>query len=45
VGYEKLVCKEREKECMISGIRMVSGDYISINGQKGTVYKGTLPII
>ena len=45
VGYEKLVCKEREKECMISGIRMVSGDYISINGQKGTVYKGSLPII
>ena len=45
VGYEKLVCNEREKECMISGHRMVTGDYISINGQKGTVYKGCLPVV
>jgi len=44
VGCENLVCNEPEKECMLNGIKMVTGDYISINGQKGSVYKGAIKI-
>jgi len=44
VGCENLVCNEPEKECMLNGIKMVTGDYISINGQKGSVYKGPIKI-
>jgi pyruvate,orthophosphate dikinase len=44
VGCENLVCNESEKECMLNGVKMVTGDYISINGQKGSVYKGPLKI-
>ncbi|MBU8910164.1 MAG: pyruvate, phosphate dikinase [Desulfobacterales bacterium] len=42
VGCENLVCNEQEKECMLNGVKMVTGDYISINGQKGSVYKGAI---
>jgi len=44
VGCENLVCNEPAKECMLNGIRMTTGDYISINGQKGSVYKGEIKI-
>jgi pyruvate,orthophosphate dikinase len=44
VGCENLVCNEPEKECMLNGVKMVTGDYISINGQKGSVYKGAIKI-
>jgi pyruvate,orthophosphate dikinase len=44
VGCENLVCNEQEKECMLNGAKMVAGDYISINGQKGSVYKGAMEI-
>jgi len=44
VGCENLVCNEPAKECMLNGIRMTTGDYISINGQKGSVYKGAIKI-
>jgi len=44
VGCENLVCNEPAKECMLNGIRMTTGDYISINGQKGSVYKGIIKI-
>ncbi len=45
VGCENLVCNELKKECMLNGVRMVTGDYISINGHKGSVYKGAINII
>jgi len=44
VGCENLVCNEHKKECMLNGIKMVTGDYISVNGQKGSVYKGAIKI-
>ena len=44
VGCENLVCNEPKKECMINGIKMTTGDYISINGQKGSVYKGSIKL-
>ena len=42
VGCENLVCNEQEKECMLNGVKMVSGDRISINGRKGLVYRGAI---
>ncbi|MCK5163135.1 MAG: pyruvate, phosphate dikinase [Desulfobacula sp.] len=44
VGCENLVCNELEKECMLNGVKMITGDYISINGRKGSVYKGAIKI-
>ncbi len=44
VGCENLVCNEHKKKCMLNNIKMVSGDYISINGQRGSVYKGRIKV-
>ncbi len=44
VGCENLVCNEQEKECMLNDVRMVTGDHISMHGQKGSVYKGKMDI-
>ncbi|WP_291464105.1 PEP/pyruvate-binding domain-containing protein [Desulfobacula sp.] len=44
VGCENLVCNESEKKCMLNGVKMLTGDYISINGQKGSVYKGRIKV-
>jgi len=44
VGCENLVCNEHKKKCMLNELKMVTGDYISINGQKGSVYKGAIKI-
>jgi pyruvate,orthophosphate dikinase len=44
VGCENLVCNETEKHCLINGIKMTTGDHISIHGQKGSVYKGIINI-
>jgi len=44
VGCENLVCNEHKKKCMLNELKMVTGDYISINGQKGSVYKGEIKI-
>lgn len=44
VGCENLVCNEHKKRCMLNNIKMVSGDYISINGQEGSVYKGKIKV-
>lgn len=44
VGCENLVCNELKKECMLNGVRMTTGDYISINGQKGSVYNGAINV-
>ena len=44
VGCENLVCNEHKKKCMLNGVKMITGDYISINGQKGSVYKGAIKI-
>jgi pyruvate,orthophosphate dikinase len=44
VGCENLVCNEREKECTLDGVKMKVGDYISINGYKGSVYQGEIKV-
>ncbi len=44
VGCENLVCNEQKKVCMLNDIKMVSGDFISIHGQKGLVYKGRIEV-
>ncbi len=44
VGCENLICNEPKKRCMLNGVKMKTGDYISINGQKGSVYKGQIKI-
>jgi pyruvate,orthophosphate dikinase len=44
VGCENLICIEKEKKCRLNDIELRSGDYISINGQEGSVYKGLLKI-
>jgi pyruvate,orthophosphate dikinase len=44
VGCENLVCNEQEKECMLNDVKMVTGDHISIHGQKGSVYQGKIQI-
>jgi len=44
VGCENLICKESKKECMLNDVKMITGAYISIHGQKGTAYKGEITI-
>jgi pyruvate,orthophosphate dikinase len=44
VGCNNLVCKEREKTGEFDGVTVRSGDFISIDGQEGTVYEGKLDV-
>jgi pyruvate,orthophosphate dikinase len=44
VGCENLVCNEQEKTCRLDGVEMKVGDYISINGYKGSVYQGEIKV-
>jgi pyruvate,orthophosphate dikinase len=44
VGCENLVCNEREKKCKLDGVEMKVGDFISINGYKGSVYQGEIKV-
>ena len=44
VGLGDLLCDEKKKICRISDIVLNSGDYISINGQEGSVYQGLIKV-
>ena len=44
VGCDSLVCNESQKECYFDKKRIVSGDFISINGREGVVYKDRIRI-
>lgn len=44
VGCENLVCNEQDKVCALDGVKMNTGDYISINGHRGSVYQGKLSV-
>ena len=44
VGCDTLVCNEEKKECRFGEKRVVSGDFISINGREGRVYKDRIQI-
>ncbi len=44
VGCGGFVCKESEKIGIFDGVTLRSGDFISIDGQEGTVYQGRMTI-
>jgi pyruvate,orthophosphate dikinase len=44
VGCVNLDCNENEKYCLFNQLRINSGDYISIDGQEGSVYQGLIKV-
>jgi pyruvate,orthophosphate dikinase len=44
VGCGNLICDEKKKLCRINDVVLSSGDYISINGQEGSVYQGLIKV-
>jgi pyruvate,orthophosphate dikinase len=44
VGCGSMHCDERKKVCEFSSLRLVSGDYISIDGREGSVYRGKIEV-
>ncbi|UCD89322.1 MAG: pyruvate, phosphate dikinase, partial [Desulfobacterales bacterium] len=44
VGCGNLVCLEKEKRCLFDHAVFNSGDHLSIDGRKGTVYKGFVKV-
>ncbi len=44
VGYRNMVCNERKKECRFDDILLKTGDFISMDGHKGSVFKGKIDI-
>jgi len=42
VGCGNLICQETEKICWFNNVYLNAGDYISIDGSAGTVYRGVL---
>ncbi|MGD2270326.1 MAG: PEP/pyruvate-binding domain-containing protein [Desulfobacterales bacterium] len=44
VGCGDLICDEKEKNCYFNGVRVNSGDYISIDGEEGSVYLGRVRV-
>ena len=44
VGCGDLLCEEKEKSCLFRRNRLKSGDFISIDGQMGSVYRGRIKL-
>ena len=44
VGCGNLVCMEKEKKCFFDHVVFNSGDYLSVDGRKGTVYRGFMKV-
>jgi pyruvate,orthophosphate dikinase len=44
VGCANLVCMEKESLCSLDSINMKSGDWVSIDGQEGSIYSGSMEI-
>jgi pyruvate,orthophosphate dikinase len=44
VGCGNLVCDELEKNCTFNQVLVNSGDYISIDGQEGSVFSGLIKV-
>ena len=44
VGCGDLICDEKNSSCKLKDVVMKSGEYISIDGQEGSVYLGQLKI-
>ena len=43
-GCENLVCNEKDREIYFNQLRFHSGDFISIDGQEGSVFRGFLKV-
>ncbi len=44
VGCGNLICDEKEKKCRFNQVVLNSGEFISINGQEGSVYQGFIKV-
>jgi pyruvate,orthophosphate dikinase len=44
VGCGNLVCQEKEKRCLFGHVVFNSGDHLSIDGRKGSVYQGFVKV-
>ncbi len=44
VGCGELVCNEKKKECHINEVLIRSGDYLSIDGNQGSIYQGLMKV-
>jgi pyruvate,orthophosphate dikinase len=44
VGCGNLVCNERDKVAFFNHVKIKSGDFISIDGQEGSVYQGRVKV-
>ena len=44
VGCGDMVCNEGEKTCDFTRAKLMSGDFISMDGQEGSVYRGLLSV-
>ena len=44
VGCGNLVCDEKEKSCRFNEAHFKSGDYLSIDGREGSVYRGLIKV-
>jgi pyruvate, orthophosphate dikinase len=44
VGCANLTCMEKESSCTIDQVRLRSGEWVSIDGRKGTIYSGKMKI-
>jgi pyruvate,orthophosphate dikinase len=45
VGLSDLLCNEKGSSCSMGGARFLAGDWLSIDGQAGSVYAGQMNII
>jgi pyruvate, orthophosphate dikinase len=44
VGCEALICNEKDRVSTINRVLIKSGEFISIDGQEGTIYRGKLSL-
>ena len=44
VGCANLICMEKESSCSLDHVRLTAGDWISIDGLKGSIYSGRMEI-
>ncbi|MBW2028122.1 MAG: pyruvate, phosphate dikinase [Deltaproteobacteria bacterium] len=44
VGFVNLICMEKESRSLIDGLELKTGDWISIDGQEGSIYGGKMKI-
>jgi pyruvate,orthophosphate dikinase len=44
VGCGSLICREKDKTCQFNQVLVKSGDYISVDGQEGSVYHGLIQV-